>query len=225
MTLILIVDDDDQVAGLLEKGLRRAGYETLRAETGVAAIEAARALDVALVLLDVGLPDVDGVSALVMMRAIDPTLPIIFVSGHDRPQEVVHGLESGADDYIVKPFRFDELLARVRARLRIEGGGAQTILRHGRVALDLLARVATIDGAEVDLSAREFALAEEFLRHPGQVLQRDQLLQKVWGFTFDPGSNVVDVYVGYLRRKLGSDFIDTVRGIGYRLTRAEGTRG
>jgi DNA-binding response OmpR family regulator len=222
MTLILIVDDDDEVSSLLEKGLSRAGYATMTVATGVAAIEATRGVEVALVLLDVGLPDVDGVTAMAMMRAVDPAIPVLLVTGRDESRDIVRGLESGADDYITKPFRFDELLARVRSRLRISAGGAQTILQHGRVALDLLARTATVDGREVELSAREFALAEEFLRHPGQVLQRDQLLQRVWGYTFDPGSNVVDVYVGYLRRKLGPDVIDTLRGIGYRLGRGEG---
>ena len=128
------------------------------------------------------------------------------------------GLDGGANDYIPKPFKFDELLARVRVRLRDVGQGASTALSHGSVSLDLHTRRATIADRQVDLSAREFALAEEFLRHPEQVLSREQLLSRVWGIDFDPGSNVVDVYVRYLRDKLGAEVIETVRGMGYRLS-------
>ena len=127
------------------------------------------------------------------------------------------GLEGGADDYMAKPFRFEELLARIRARLRQEPGGGETVLQHAGLSLDLHTRRAEVEGRTVDLSAREFALAEVFLRHPGHVLSREQLLSRVWGYDFDPGSNVVDVYVRYLRKKLGSERIETVRGMGYRL--------
>jgi DNA-binding response OmpR family regulator len=132
--------------------------------------------------------------------------------------DTVRGLEGGADDYMPKPFRFAELLARVRLRLRTrpEGGDDTTSLEGGRVRMDLLRRQVFVDGSEVDLSAREFTLAEMFLRHPGQVLSREQLLSHVWGYEFDPGSNIVDVYVGYLRKKLGAKTIATVRGMGYR---------
>ena len=121
-----------------------------------------------------------------------------------------------------KPFKFDELLARIRVRLREAGqqGAAETVLRHGALTLDLRARRITVDGTTLDLSAREFGLAEQFLRHPDQVLSREQLLSRVWGFDFDPGSNVVDVYVRYLRAKIGADRIETVRGMGYRLAPA-----
>jgi two-component system, OmpR family, copper resistance phosphate regulon response regulator CusR len=132
-------------------------------------------------------------------------------------RDVVAGLERGADDYITKPFRFQELLARVRLRLRGERSAEPTLLRVGGLALDLRTRQAIVAGTSVDLSAREFALAEFFFRHPGQVLSREQLLSHVWGYDFDPGSNVVDVYVGYLRRKLGRERISSARGMGYRL--------
>jgi DNA-binding response OmpR family regulator len=132
-------------------------------------------------------------------------------------QDTVAGLDDGANDYVPKPFRFDELLARIRTRLRdIETGGT-TVLRRADLALDLRTRRVTVGGRPVDLSAREFALAEEFFRHPDQVLSREQLLSRVWGYDFDPGSNVVDVYVRYLRGKLGADRIETIRGMGYRL--------
>ena len=158
------------------------------------------------------------------LRGAGSKLPVIALTARDSVSDTVRGLEGGADDYMPKPFRFDELLARVRLRLRDRsdttatgGAGNQNVLEHRGVRLDLHRREATRDGATVELSAREFALAEMFLRHPGQVLSREQLLSHVWGYEFDPGSNVVDVYVGYLRKKLGSDVIRTVRGMGYRL--------
>jgi DNA-binding response OmpR family regulator len=129
----------------------------------------------------------------------------------------VGGLEGGADDYVTKPFRFEELLARVRARLRDERTVERTVLRAGTVVLDLRTRRAATDGRTVDLTAREFTMLEVLIRHAGQVLSREQLLSHVWGYDYDPGSNVVDVYIGYLRRKLGSNSIETVRGMGYRL--------
>lgn len=223
MSVILIADDDDAMAAMLDKGMRRAGFETRRADTGVAAVEAARDAEVDLVLLDVGFPDVDGVGAMVMMRALRPGLPILLVTAHDTPADVLRGFEAGADDYVTKPFDFDELVARVRSRLRIAAGGISTVLNHGAVTLDLLTRVASVDGHVVDLSAREFDLAAAFLRQPGRILERSELLRRIWGFETDPGSNVVDVYVGYLRRKLGDDLVETVRGLGYRLGRPAGT--
>ncbi|HEY8340397.1 MAG TPA: response regulator transcription factor, partial [Egibacteraceae bacterium] len=135
----------------------------------------------------------------------------------DSVGDTVAGLEGGADDYVTKPFSFEELLARVRVRLRGDGAPEETVLRAGDIALDLRTRRASVDGKTVELTAREFTLAETFLRHPGQVLSREQLLSHVWGYDYDPGSNVVDVYVGYLRRKLGASRIRTVRGMGYRL--------
>jgi Response regulators consisting of a CheY-like receiver domain and a winged-helix DNA-binding domain len=216
MTRILIVDDDPRITALLETGLRRAGYETATAGDGASAVEVARHAPPDLVLLDVGLPDVDGMSVLATLRAHDPTQPVLLVTGRDGPGDAVRGLESGADDYITKPFDIGEVVARVGARLRVRAGGG-TVLRHGRVALDLLHRVATVDEVRVELSAREWTLAEVFLRHPDQALDREELLRRVWALDFDPGSNVVDVYVAYLRRKLGDAFVETVRGVGYRL--------
>lgn len=217
MTRILIAEDDEKVAALLDRGLRQAGLDTLVIPDGVGAIEAVRDEPLDLVLLDLNLPGIDGLGAMALMRALRPGIPILVVTGRDTPDDLIQGFSAGADDYITKPFRFDEVLARVRSRLRIAAGGSSATLRHGRVVLDLLARSATVDGRAVDLSIREFALAEEFLRHPGEILGRDELHRRVWGFATDQGSNVVDVYVGYLRRKLGDDVVETVRGLGYRL--------
>lgn len=217
MTVILVADDDPAMLATLDKGLRRAGFETRAVSTGADAVDGARDPEVALVLLDIGLPDVDGMRVLAMMRSIRPELPVLLVTGRDATGDVVRGLGSGADDYITKPFAFDELVARVQARLRIAGAATPTVLRHGHVSLDLLTRTATVDGRRVELSGREFTLAEELFRHPGRLFDRRELLSTVWGLETDTGSNVVDVYVRYLRRKLGEDVIETVRGLGYRL--------
>jgi two-component system copper resistance phosphate regulon response regulator CusR len=163
-----------------------------------------------------------GHEVLRAMRARGETMPVVILTARDDVDDTVSGLEGGADDYVTKPFRFEELLARIRLRLRDGGGAESSILLAGGVKLDLRSRRASVTdphGNErvVELTAREFALVEVFLRHPGQVLTREQLLSHVWGYDFDPGSNVVDVYVRYLRRKLGDTAIETVRGIGYRL--------
>jgi DNA-binding response OmpR family regulator len=171
-----------------------------------------------LLILDLGLPGMDGTGALAEIRARGERLPVIILTARTGIADTVAGLEGGADDYVTKPFVFDELLARVKARLRDPGTPEQLELRVGAVTLDLRTRKALVDGAEIELSAREFILAETLFRHPGQVLSRQQLLSTVWGYDFDPGSNVVDVYVGYLRKKLGKDLIETVRGMGYRLS-------
>ncbi|MGO1840394.1 MAG: response regulator transcription factor, partial [Candidatus Microbacterium stercoravium] len=173
-----------------------------------------------LVLLDVGLPVMDGFAVLRALRGSGNRVPVIMLTAHSSLDDTVRGLDGGADDYIPKPFRFDELLARVRVRMRDAQPepAASTTLAYGGVSLDLRSRRAQVDGTGVvELSAREFALAEEFLRHPDQVLSREQLLSRIWGYDYDPGSNIVDVYVRYLRAKLGAGRIETVRGMGYRL--------
>jgi DNA-binding response OmpR family regulator len=151
------------------------------------------------------------------MREAGQRMPVIVLTARGDPHERVEGLETGADDYIAKPFHFEELVARVRARLRDGGIPKETTqIRLGDVTLDLRTRWASVRGETVELSAREFELLRMFLEHPNQVLSREQLLANVWGYDYDPGSNVVDVYVGYLRRKLGSGLFETVRGVGYR---------
>ena len=216
MTRILIAEDEFQIASFLEKGLAANGFSTSIAVDGVTAAAAARDDDFDLMILDLGLPGRDGLDVLAEIRRRGEHLPVIVLTARDAVPDRVAGLESGADDYVTKPFSFEELLARVRARLRDDRNEEATMLRAGGVSLDLRTRRADVDGRSVELTAREFALAETFMRHAGQVLSREQLLSHVWGYDFDPGSNVVEVYVRYLRRKMGNDRIKTVRGMGYR---------
>jgi DNA-binding response OmpR family regulator len=166
-------------------------------------------------ILDLGLPGMDGLTVLDELRRRGEKLPVIILTARDDVADRVAGLERGADDYVTKPFSFEELLARVRVRLRSDGATEQTILEAGVVALDLRTRRARVGGRTVELSAREFTMLETLLRHRGQVLSREQLLEHVWGYDYDPGTKIVEVYVGYLRRKLGGDVIQTVRGMGY----------
>ena len=216
MTKILIVEDEPRIAAFVSRGLESAGYETAVVEDGAEGLAAALRGDADLVLLDVGLPTMDGFEVLRELRARGSLLPVIMLTARSSTRDTVEGLDAGANDYVSKPFVFEELLARVRSRLRETVPQPGVSISHDDVVLDVLARRATVAGREVDLSAREFALAEQFLRNPGRVLSREQLLSRVWGLDFDPGSNVVDVYVRYLRGKLGSDHIVTVRGAGYR---------
>ncbi len=217
MTRILIAEDEPRIVSFLEKGLRASGYTTVAVGTGTDAAALARDDSFDLVILDLGLPDIDGHAVLGTIRGRGERIPVIVLTARDGVDDTVRGLEGGADDYMTKPFRFEELLARVRLRLRDVDAPESTVVSAGKVSLDLRSRRASVDGDVVELTAREFALLETFLRHPGQVLSREQLLSHVWGYDFDPGSNVVDVYVRYLRRKLGEDVIETVRGMGYRL--------
>jgi DNA-binding response OmpR family regulator len=214
---ILIAEDEPRLASFLEKGLRANGFVTTVAENGTKASSMASADEFDLLVLDLGLPGKDGSEVLGELRAAGRRMPVIILTARDDVSDKVAGLEGGADDYVTKPFRFEELLARVRARLRDEGTVESTIIKAGDIVLDLRTRRATSKGRVVDLTAREFAMLEVLIRHPGQVLSREQLLSHVWGYDYDPGSNVVDVYVGYLRRKLGASSIETVRGMGYRL--------
>jgi two-component system copper resistance phosphate regulon response regulator CusR len=163
------------------------------------------------------LPKREGFKVLQELRAQKKNLPVIVLTGRPELRDVVSVLDVGADDYMTKPFRFDELLARVQARLRAQGTEETTVLTGGGIRLDIRSRRATVGDREVDLTAREFALLETFLRHPGQVLSREQLLSHVWGYFFDPGTNLINVYVSSLRKKLGEGVIETYRGAGYRL--------
>jgi DNA-binding response OmpR family regulator len=217
---ILVIEDEPRIASFVAKGLRSAGFTPTIVGDGREGLDHALSGEFDLAILDIGLPSLDGFELLEELRGAGSRLPVIALTARDSVTDTVRGLEGGADDYMPKPFRFDELLARVRLRLRDRSDSdadGRSVLEHGNVRLDLHRREATRDGVTVELSAREFALAEMFLRHPGQVLSREQLLSHVWGYEFDPGSNVVDVYVGYLRKKLGPDAIRTVRGMGYRL--------
>jgi len=218
MSRILIAEDEPRLSSFLEKGLRAAGYNTTVCDDGVACAGMARDAEFDLLILDIGLPGQDGFAVLRSLRARGEKMPVLILTARDEITDTVTGLDSGADDYVTKPFVFEELLARVRARLRAPDQADSALeLSGGGVRLDVRTRRAEVDGDEVELTAKEFTLLETFLRHPGQVLSREQLLSHVWGYDFDPGSNVVDVYVGYLRRKLGSERFETVRGMGYRL--------
>ena len=217
MTRILIAEDESRIASFVEKGLTAAGFAVTAVADGRAALSEAQSGQYELLILDIGLPGIDGFGILETLRGEGNPIAVIVLTARDSGADTVRGLEGGANDYVAKPFRFDELLARVRLRLndaRPEAAGA--LQAHGLV-LDVKTRRISVDGTEQDLSAREFALAEEFLRHPDQVLSREQLLSRVWGLDFDPGSNVVEVYVRYLRAKIGAHRIETVRGMGYRL--------
>jgi DNA-binding response OmpR family regulator len=217
VTRVLIVEDEERIASFVDKGLRANGFTTLVAGDGLEAMNFLRSETFDLVILDLGLPGPDGFEVLRGFREHDRRTPVVILTARDGVPDTVEGFELGADDYVTKPFSFEELLARVRARLRDDRAAEVTKLEVANCSLDLRTRRLTVDGTAVELTAREFALADTFFRHPGQVLSREQLLSHVWGFDHDPGSNVVDVYVGYLRKKVGSDRISTVRGMGYRL--------
>ena len=217
MNRILIAEDEDRIASFVEKGLKAAGYTTTVVGDGLSAYEYARSGGFDLLILDLGLPVRDGLTVLRDLRAEQLDVPVIILTARDAVPDRVAGLEGGADDYMAKPFAFAELLARVRLRLRAPGKAEATRLTFGTLSLDLRTRYAHLGDRQVELTAREFALTEALLRHPGQVLSREQLLDQVWGLSFDPGSNIVDVYIRNLRRKLGNERIETVRGMGYRL--------
>jgi DNA-binding response OmpR family regulator len=214
---ILIVEDEQRIASFIAKGLGAHGHVAAVAGDGVTGRDLALSGDFDLMILDIGLPGLDGFAVLEQVRSRGPKLPVIVLTARDAVTDTVSALDGGADDYMPKPFRFAELLARIRLRLRpADSPEAPQTLEAAGVVLDLRTRRARIRDREVDLSAREFALAELFMLNAGYVLSREQLLDRVWGLDFDPGSNVVDVYVGYLRKKFGAETIGTVRGMGYR---------
>ncbi|MEV5812857.1 response regulator transcription factor [Streptomyces mutabilis] len=218
MNRILIVEDEERIASFIEKGLRANGFTTTAVADGDAAYEYVLTGGFDLVVLDIGLPGRDGFTVLRELRESRVTTPVIVLTARDSVRDTVAGLEGGADDWMTKPFRFEELLARVRLRLRTAARAPEvTVLKSGALSLDLRTRRARAGERTVDLTAREFVLLELFLRHPGQVLSREQILSHVWGYDFDPGSNIVDVYVRALRKKLGAQQVETVRGMGYRL--------
>jgi len=226
--VILLVEDDARIASFIAKGLKAEGYAVTVAPDAATAqgIMAVRAEDLDLVLLDLGLPDGNGLSLLRSWRDRHLRLPVIILTARDDIASKVSGLDAGATDYVTKPFAFDELLARIRAAMRTAEQIVSTELVVGDLRLDLLSKIAWRDDQRIELAHREWALLELFMRSPNQVLSRTQILNRVWEYDFDPGSNVVDVYVSYLRRKLNrpglAPLLHTVRGAGYRLLSGDG---
>lgn len=225
---ILVAEDEPRISRFVARGLTASGYTPVVVEDGITALDYASSGEFDLLVLDVGLPRMDGFVVLRNLREMGSTIPVIIVTARDSVEDTVHGLEGGADDYLSKPFRFEELLARIRLRARDTSAAgpaeAPSNLEVGPFILDMRTRsIAERTDAgtrTIELSAREYSMALMLFEHPGQVLSREQLLSRVWGFDYDGASNVVDVYVGYLRRKLGADAIVTVRGAGYRLAAA-----
>jgi two-component system copper resistance phosphate regulon response regulator CusR len=213
---VLLVEDEDRIASFIENGLLQSGFDVQRVGTGHAALEAASD-GVDIVVLDLGLPDIDGLEVLRRLREAENFLPVVILTARDDIDDRVAGLDLGADDYVPKPFAINELVARLRARLRPYLDESLTRLTVGDLELDLIARRARLIGRIVELTAREFALLEMLMRNAGQAVSRGDLLLNLWGMDFDPRSNLVDVYVRYLRRKLGDAWIQTVRGVGYRM--------
>jgi DNA-binding response OmpR family regulator len=218
---ILVAEDEPAIADFIEHGLNAEGYAVTVTGDGTEAIELATSQDFALVVLDRMLPGRDGIAVLEELRKVKPDARVIMLTARAGVEDRVEGLDAGAVDYMTKPFAFDELAARVRAHLRTPGQAGPTRLEALGIELDQLTRLVTRDGVEVFLSSKEFDLLAYFLRHPANVLSREQILSAVWGYSHDPGTNIVEVYVSYLRRKLGRPGspapIVTVRSVGYRL--------
>jgi DNA-binding response OmpR family regulator len=219
---ILVVEDETAIADFVQRGLEAEGYSVACAADGLEGEQQALEDDVDLVVLDLMLPGRDGLSVLDTIRTQKPSLPVIVLTARDAVEDKVAGLDGGATDYVTKPFSFDELTARIRAHLREPAQSDRTQLDAAGIHIDLLTREVTLGEEAVHLSAREFDLLGYFMRHCDEVLSREQILSAVWGYDFDPGTNVVEVYVGYLRRKLaangGPARIETLRSVGYRLT-------
>lgn len=219
---IVIVEDDPKIASFVSRGLKAEGYATTVITDGETATKLVPIMgdDVDLVLLDLGLPGKDGKSVLTYWRSVKFTKPVIILTARDEVSEKIKGLNVGATDYVTKPFSFDELLARIRAALRSQESTSLTKIEAADISFDLLTKVAFRGGKRIELAQREWALLELFMRSPHQVLSRTQILNHVWDYSFDPGSNIVDVYVGYLRKKINivghEPLIQTVRGAGYR---------
>ena len=218
---IVVVEDETAIADFVQRGLEAEGYKVACAYDGDDGERQALSRGVDLVVLDLMLPGKDGLSVLRSIRREKPSLPVIVLTARDAVEDKVAGLDTGATDYVTTPFAFDELTARIRAHLRRPANGEATALDAAGIHLDLISRDVMLDGEPIHLSSREFELLAYFMRHPNQVLSREQILSAVWGYDFDPGTNVVEVYVGYLRRKLATDNrpapIETLRSVGYRL--------
>jgi DNA-binding response OmpR family regulator len=218
---VLVIEDERPIAEFIERGLKEEGYAVSCAYDGEQGLARALSGDFSLVLLDVLLPRISGLEVLARIRAEDKTLPVIMLTALGETEDKVEGLDLGANDYLTKPFAFEELLARIRTQLRDPGQGSGTALQVGDLWLDFRTRGVERSGREVSLTAREFELLAYLMRHPDQVLSHAQILNAVWGYDYDPGTNVLEVYIGYLRRKLGDVDgpapIQTLRSAGYKL--------
>lgn len=219
---VLVVEDEPNISGFLNQGLGEAGYAVDVAHDGEDGLAYATVSEYDAIVLDIMLPKKDGLTLLRELRNLGNYTPVLMLTARDALEDRVHGLDVGADDYLVKPFAFPELLARLRALLRRPPLQSDTILAVGSLEVDLARREVTRDGSPIDLSPREFSLLEYLMRHPNQVLTRTQIAEHIWSFDYYGGSNVVDVYIGYLRRKIGGldgkQLIHTVRGVGYRMS-------
>jgi DNA-binding response OmpR family regulator len=213
---VLVVQDEAPVAAFIERGLKAEGFAVRTACDGAEGLELSRSSAFDLIVLDLVLPTVTGEEILARLRAGGSSVPVIVLTANDAIPDRVAMLNAGADDYVTKPCSFSELLARIRARLRTADQTGSNSVSHGRVTIDVGTRDVRIGGRSVELTPREFALLETLMHHAGQVLSQAQLLDQVWGYDRDPTSNVVEVYIGYLRRKLRRDVVETVRGAGYR---------
>jgi DNA-binding response OmpR family regulator len=222
---ILVVEDDRKVASFIERGLREDGYAVDVAHDGDTGLANAHVYDYDLLVLDVMLPGRSGYDVVRELRASGRAVPVLMLTARDAKEDIVRGLNAGADDYLTKPFSFDEFLARVRALLRRGGTPVQEQLSYADVAMDRLRHTARRGDRTLDLTPREYQLLEYFMLHAEQVVRRTELLEKVWDLQFDPMTNVVDVHVGNVRRKLrgagDSPLIHTVRGVGYMLSEQE----
>ena len=222
---VLIVEDEPGVAGFVQQGLTESGYVVDVAQDGIEGLEYALAFEYDAIVLDIMLPKMNGLDVLREMRDKRVKSPVLLLTARDGVDDRVHGLNAGADDYLVKPFAFPELLARIRALLRRPPLQSGNILSINDLEMDVTQREVHRAGKKIELSPREFSLLELLLRHPNQVLTRTQIVEHVWNFDFYSDTNVVDVYIGYLRRKIDRGFafplIQTVRGVGYRLSETQ----
>lgn len=219
MKRILIAEDEALSANFLEQKLREHGFATARVQEGYEALNMSLSDNFDLLILDLVLPGKDGVQVMKELRGQGKQIPIIILTVRNEVKDKVAGLEAGADDYVTKPFSFDELLARIRLRLRsqqVPQGQPEMILTAGKITLDFHTHTVKVGEREIHLSNQEFILLERLMRHPERIVSRQELLNDVWGYDYYPGSNIVDVYVRYLRKKLGRGIIETIRGVGYR---------
>ena len=214
---LLVVEDEKRIADFLSRGLQSAGYAVDTVNTGGDAVEMVHSTEYDLVVLDLGLPDMDGLQVLEKIRNRKVIPPVLILSARDSVDDRVKGLEQGADDYLVKPFDLDELLARIRALLRRRVSRSRSVIEHGALTLDLASHDVTFAGEQIKLPPREFSVLRALLDHPGKVVSKRQLGEKLYGWDSEVESNTVDVYVYQLRKKFGADCIQTVRGVGYKM--------